>query len=187
MRRRTRIIRMAALGLALGASMAPATAAFAANTSGTATITAGTLAITTPATVTFAATLNANDQTVNATQALDVLDGTGAAAGWKITATSTTFTSGANTLPTSAVTVQSTPTNSCDASTTCTLATNAVAFPYTLPAAAVAPAATSMYNAAIGTGMGAQTPTATVRLAIPASTKAGVYTSTWTYSIVTGP
>ena len=176
-----------AAGLALVAILTPVGAAYAADTNGTASISAGSLSVTTPATVTFNATLSGSDQTVTAPQALDALDATGSGAGWKITATSTTFTSGADTFPTTAVTVESSPTNACDALTTCTLATTSVAYPYTLPAATTAPAATTLFNAALATGMGAQTSTATMRLAVPASTKAGTYTSTWTYSIVTGP
>ncbi len=44
-----------------------------------------------------------------------------------------------------------------------------------------------MYNAAVNTGMGAQTVTPTWQLVVPASAKAGTYTSTWTYSLVSGP
>lgn len=158
---------------------------------GTATISAGTFGfVSTPPNVSFAATLNGLDQTVNATQALDVGDATGSGTGWNITATSTTFTTGGGSphlLSTSATTVTSAPTDACDASATCTLATNSVTYPYTLPAAAVAPTATKLYNAAANTGMGNQTVTPTWKLAVPASTFAGTYTSTWTLSLVSGP
>jgi WxL domain surface cell wall-binding len=158
---------------------------------GTATISAGTFGfVSTPPNVSFAATLNGLDQTVNATQALDVGDATGSGTGWNITATSTTFTTGGGSphlLSTSATTVTSAPADACDASATCTLATNSVTYPYTLPAAAVAPTATKLYNAAANTGMGNQTVTPTWKLAVPASTFAGTYTSTWTLSLVSGP
>jgi hypothetical protein len=62
-----------------------------------------------------------------------------------------------------------------------------VSYPYTLPAATTAPTATKLYNATATTGMANQTVSATFRLAVPASTFAGTYTSTWTYSLVSGP
>jgi hypothetical protein len=137
--------------------------------------------------VSFSATLNGLNQEVTSAQALDVSDATGSGAGWNITATSTTFTTGSHTLSTSATTVGSAPTAACDASATCTTATNAIAYPYTLPAAATAPTATKLYNAAANTGLGNQTVTPTWKLAVPASTFAGTYTSTWTESLVSGP
>ncbi len=59
--------------------------------------------------------------------------------------------------------------------------------PLHAPSAAVAPIATKMYNAAANTGMGAQTVTPNWQLLVPASAKAGSYTSTWTFSLVSGP
>jgi hypothetical protein len=44
-----------------------------------------------------------------------------------------------------------------------------------------------MFNATANTGLGNETAVATMRLAIPATTFAGSYTSTWTYSLVSGP
>ena len=178
-------------------------------TSGTATVTAGTFGfVSTPSTVSFSDTLNGLNQTPTATQGIDVGDATGSGSGWNITATSTTFTCtsapAAGTcqkstgvfneqfLSTTATTIQATgPTVACDASSTCTTANNTVSYPYTLPAASVAPAATKMYNAntnaGAGTGLGDQTVTATFQLAVPANTYIGTYSSTWTYSLVSGP
>jgi hypothetical protein len=175
---------VASMALLLG-STAPAEA-----TTATATLTAGSLAFvgTVPA-VSFSATLNGLDQTVSTTQALDVGDATGSGAGWNITATSTTFatTSPVHTLSTSATTVGSAPSVACDASTSCTTATTNVTYPYTLPAASTAPTATKLFNATANTGMGNQTVTPTWKLAVPASTFAGTYNSTWTLSLVSGP
>jgi WxL domain surface cell wall-binding len=158
---------------------------------GTATIAAGSLGfVSTPPNVSFSATLNGLDQSVATTQALDVGDATGSGTGWNITATSTTFTTGGGTphlLSTSATSLTGAPTDVCDASATCTLATNSVTYPYTLPAAATAPTATKMFNAAANTGLGNQTVTPTWRLSVPANTLAGTYTSTWTISLVSSP
>lgn len=156
-----------------------------------ATITGGTLSFinSTPGNVSFpSVTLNGSNQTTSKSQALDISDARGTGVGWHVTATSTLFTSGSDTLPAGTVTIASTPGVACDASVTCTVAsTSGVSYPYTLPAAASAPTATTMYNAAANTGMGAQTATPTWQLAVPASAKAGTYTSTWTYSLVSGP
>ena len=186
----TRTGRRLAAGLAAAvvAALLPVAALGA---TGTATIAAGSLGfVSTPPNVTFSATLNGLDQTVSTTQALDVGDATGSGTGWNITATSTTFSTGGGSphlLSTTATSLTGAPTGVCDASATCTLATNSVTYPYVLPAAGTAPTATKMYNAAANTGLGNQTVTPTWRLSVPANTFAGTYTSTWTISLVSGP
>jgi hypothetical protein len=136
--------------------------------------------------------LNGSDQIASQTQGFDVSDATGSNSGWAITATSTTFTAaGTHTLSNTATTIQAPPTRACDGSSTCTLATNAISYPYVIPAAPVAPVATKMFNAAVSTGMGNQTVTPTWNLSIPSTTWAGgsaqPYTSTWTFTLVSGP
>ena len=168
--------------LAALALPAPAVAA-----TGTASITGGSLSMAEPAAVGFSATLNGTDQTASTALSFDVLDQTGSGAGWNITATSTTFTSGANALPATATTIPSPPTPACDAAATCAPAVTSVSYPYTLPAGSTPPTATKLYNAMSSTGLGNQTAAATLRLAIPATTRAGTYTSTWIYSLVSGP
>jgi hypothetical protein len=143
--------------------------------------------VTEPGNVTFAGVLNGKDSTQSTTLALDVGDGT-LAAGWNISLTSTTFSTGggsAHTLSTSATTVASAPTNKCD--TTCTLAANSVSYPYTVPAGSTAPTATKLFDAAAASAIGNQTVTPTFKLSIPANTYAGTYTSTWTFTLATGP
>lgn len=142
----------------------------------------------TPANVTFpnTALTNAN-QMVNAAQPITIADATGSGSGWSISVTSTTFTTGSRTLDNDATNVVAAPTIACKAATTCTPAVNAVTYPLTLPAAGVAPPALKLYNAAVGSGLGAQTITPTWRLTVPATTYAGTYTSTWTYTLTSGP
>lgn len=179
------IVTVLAAALASVVAAAPALAATA-----TQQVNAGSLAfIATPSDVTFpAVTLNGTDQTQTQTQAFGVSDASGSNAGWNITATSTTFTSGGNTLPTTATTIQSAPAIACNGGSACTPATNStVSYPYTLPAAGVAPTATKMFSANASTGMGNQTITPTWTLAVPAATAAGTYTSTWTFTLVSGP
>ena len=176
----------AALGLSC---LLPATSAGAATA--TATVTAGSLAfVSAPPNVTFNATLTGANQTVTASQALDVSDATGSGAGWSISATSTTFSTGGGSpilLSTTSTTIASTPGTACDSGSTCVAATNSVSYPYTLPAAASAPTATKMFNAAVNTGEGNQTVSVTWSLAVPATAQPGTYTSTWTISLASGP
>ena len=62
-----------------------------------------------------------------------------------------------------------------------------MSYPYTLPAGATAPTATKIFSSAANTGLGNQTVTVVFQLATPASTFAGSYGSTWTYTLVSGP
>ena len=66
-------------------------------------------------------------------------------------------------------------------------ATDAVSYPYVLPTGTSPPAATALYSAAVGTGMGDQTVTPSFSLAVPANAAAGAYSATWTFSLVAGP
>jgi YVTN family beta-propeller protein len=136
-----------------------------------------------PASASFADTLNGHDQASIVAPAFSLTNS--GASGWNVSATSTQFTTGFRTLATDAISVQSAPTITCD--TTCTLATNQVSYPYGLPAGSTAPTATKIFNATAATGIGNQTVTPTFRLAIPANTYAGVYTSTWTFTLSSGP
>ncbi len=182
------------MGYAVGAVAAGAALMACAPTAPAATssaaIAGGTLGFaSTPPNVTFNDTLNGIDQTPTATEAIDVRDATGSGAGWNLTATSTTFVVGAHTLSTAATTLTAAPTVACDAGATCKKATKTaiVTYPYTLPAAAVAPTATRFFNSAVNRGMGDQTITPTWRLAVPANAYTGSYTSAWTISLVSGP
>ena len=183
-----------ALGAAMSVAFAVLPAASQGATTASVTLSAGSLAFinsTPAATVTFpTTTLNGTNQNITSTLAFDIGDATGSGSGWNVTATSTTFKSGALALPTTATTVQSAPTASCDVGATgCTTATNTVSFPYTLPAATTAPTATKLFSATANTGMGNQSFTPTWTLAIPANAVASgtAYTSTWTFSLVSGP
>jgi hypothetical protein len=170
-------------GGALVATGLPAVAATA-----TATLTSGTLGfVSAPANTGFNVSLTGKDVVTTATQTFDVSDATGSGAGWNITATSTAFKAGSNSLSLTSVTVQAVPTAACEPGASCTLASNGVSYPYTLPAAPSAPTATKVFSAAANTGLGNQTVTLVFQLAIPANAFAGNYTSTWTYTLVSGP
>ncbi|MFT4035070.1 MAG: WxL domain-containing protein [Patulibacter sp.] len=180
------------VGLAAAAAGATVPASALADVTATQVVNGGSLEFIngTPSDVTFdAVTLNGTDQFATQTQNFDVSDASGSNAGWNITATSTTFkTDNGHELATDATTIQSAPdlTN-----LTGTLPTNVGSYPFTLPAAASAPTASKMFIADTNTGMGQNRVTPTWRLAIPAATYAGgathPYTSTWTFTLVTGP
>ncbi len=185
--------RRAALLVAAPLALAPAAlpaAANAATAAASETVTAGTLSFinASPTPVTFPpVALNGTDQTSSQTQTLDISDARGSGAGWNVTATSTAFNNGTVSLPNGSTTITTAPAVACDAGISCVTPTNSISYPYTLPAAAVAPAATKMYNAATSTGTGAMTVTPTWRLLVPATAAVGTYTSTWTLSLVSGP
>jgi hypothetical protein len=147
----------------------------------------GSLTLPAPATVAFSAvTLTGTNRTATASGALAPSDMSGNASGWNVQATSTTFTNAASkTLPATATTV--TAAAATTASGNCDLPTNSVAYPLTLPAGTTAPTAAKVYNAAIGTGGGPLTLTLSFQLAIPANAYAGSYSSTWTFTIASGP
>jgi hypothetical protein len=168
-----------------------ATASVAAAITVNGTVTAGvTLTTTGVGSPTFALTLTGVDQTPTYALPVSVVDARGASVGggWNLTITSTTFNDGAgHTFPTTASTMTAVGT-ACGASSTCTAPTNAVANTnLAIPAAAVAPAAVKWENAATATGLGTNTVTATVQVAVPANVFAGVYSSTVTVAIVAGP
>jgi len=185
--RATRLVQIVVLAVLATVALPLPSSVASASTTATATISAGTLNIVVPSTISFTDTLNGLNQTTTAGLAMDVQDATGSGAGWNITATATQFTSGGNTLATNSVTVGGAPTDTCDSGSTCTLATNSVAYPYALPAGSGPPTATKIFNAATATGMGNQTVTPTFTLAVPASATPAAYTSTWTISVVSGP
>ena len=127
-------------------------------------------------------TLNGKDQTTTYALAVTVVDTTGSGAGWNLTIKSTQFTAGSHTLSTSASSIKTAPTPACVGS--CTPPTNSVSYSSPL---VLSTTAQKFFNAAVNSGMGTMTITATVTVAIPANTYAGSYTSTLTLAIVSGP
>ena len=169
-------------------------AAQGAATTASVTVHPGILAfvnVTPTTTLSFpATTLNGTNQTVTAALVFDVADATGSGAGWNVSATSTPFTSGSHSLPDTATTIQSAPSLVCDILPIgCTLASTLIGYPYTLPAGSTPPSPTPIFDAAPGTGLGDQSFTTTWTLAIPANAVASAtpYTSTWTFSLGSGP
>jgi hypothetical protein len=186
---RSPVTRTRALALTVAAVLAVPLAALGANSANvtaTATVNGGSLALSSSATPSVSVTLNGTDQSPSYTVPFVITDPRGTGAGWNVTMTSTTFTSGSDTLATDASAVTG-ATSGCTSGIACTNATNSVPFPVTVPAAATAPAAVKIFNAALNTGMGSVTVTPTVQVSIPPNTAAGTYTSTLTLAVVSGP
>lgn len=146
----------------------------------------GGLSVAPPAAIDFGTVgLNGLDHTQLAAITISVNDQRGSAAGWAIDATSTTFSAGANMLPTTAATLASQSVS--DPGGACLLPTDALGVPVTVPAAAVAPAPAKIFSTAPGTGQGPSTLTLTFNLLVPANSYAGAYASTWTLTIASSP
>ena len=93
----------------------------------------GGLSFTPPSTLSWPSTaLTGRDQAITTPLTLSPDDETGSGAGWNLTATSTTFTSGARTLPTTAAQISAGSASS--ASGTCSVPVNQIAYPVTIPA-----------------------------------------------------
>ena len=166
-----------------------ATSALASNVTATATVTAGTLTLSTSATPSVSVTLGGTDQTPSYTLPMTVNDYTGSGNGWNTTITSTQFTTGGgspHTLSTSASTATGVS-SSCNGGATCTAPSNSITYPLAVPAGSGPPTAVKLFNAAANSGMGGFTVTPNVQVAIPANTYAGTYTSTVTVAVVSGP
>jgi hypothetical protein len=161
------------------------------STTGTAdqyTYAVGTLGMGTPVSAGFpSVTLNGVDQSATATVTVSPDDETGAAAGWHILGTSTTFLNAAGAaLPTTATSVTAVSATA-SAGGTCAAAVNQVSLPVSVPAGASPPTAVSLFDAAAGSGSGPSTVVLTMRVSIPAGARAGSYSSQWTLSIASGP
>jgi hypothetical protein len=176
-----------AIAFAAAILLVPA-AAQAASVTSTGTVTGTTLSAATSATPSFSANLDSGDSTQTYTIPLTVQDTRGTGAGWNLTVTSTTFTTGGGTPQNLSTTASSLTgvTSSCSTGT-CTNPSNAQTYPVTVPAAASAPTAVKFFNTTTNNGMGRFTITPTVGVTIPQNAFAGTYTSTVTLSIVSGP
>jgi hypothetical protein len=175
-----------AAAMALLAGLAPAASGATAPVTGN--ISAGGLSLSTSATPSFSVSLTGVSQTASYTVPLSTIDATGSGSGWNVTVTSTQFTTGGGTprtLPTTASAVSGVAT-AC-AGTECTAPTNSVGYPLAVPAAPTAPTPVKLFNAAVDTGLGSFTLTPTVGVTVPGNAFAGVYSSTLTVAVASGP
>jgi hypothetical protein len=168
------------------AALAPAPAmADAVTPTGTITGTPG-VSLTSTASPTFSSTIDGTNKSASFTVPMTLTDARGDGTGWKVTLTSTQFSTGGAT-PRTLAADSSTITGStaaCAADSTCTAPDNPTTYPLSVPAGTPA---VNIITAGTGMGMGAFTLTPTVALAIPANVYAGSYTSTLTVASVAGP
>lgn len=178
------------LCLALAAIVSAVFATQAAADTVTGNVLAGTLSLSSSAGPAISFTLNGSDQSVDYTLPFSVIDATGSGTGWNLTVTSTQFTTGGGspkTLPTDSSKMRG-RTSACTAGT-CTNATNSINFPppQTIPAGSTPPTALKFFQAAASSGRGSITVTPTIRMSLQANAYAGIYTSTLTVAVVSGP
>jgi len=173
---------------------------------GTLNITAGSLTLTSPASLTWGASLNGTNQSVvdvtAADQQVTVDDATGSGAGWHVTTSATTFLNGTFALPNvgslattgsvASISATTAPTATCVA--TCTLPTDSTTYPVAITTAATAPTPVTVYDTALATGvgqviLGGSTNANPVGwwVNVPANVHAGAYTSTITQAVVSAP
>lgn len=125
-------------------------------------------------------TLNGDDQTKSFTMQYTVAYTQGQnTAGWNVTASATTPTSGSNTLPALAVTGV---TNGNCTGGGCVNPTNSITWPITLSGTAQ-----KIFNADVNTGRGTVVLTATFQMTYPANALPGTYSSVVTVNGTTGP
>jgi len=141
--------------------------------------------------ISFNGTLNGANLSIQSVLSADVVPSTYSVAGvpWSLTITSTVFTAGSASLPANATTV-SAPSASCDAwfsvcAQVAPVAGDPAGYPFTIPAAASAPAAATFFSDQTGTGP--QILSFPFQMNVPANAKQGVYSSNWTITIQSGP
>jgi hypothetical protein len=189
--------------IACGTAIAAGTAC---TLTGTLGVTTGTLTLTSPTALAWSTTENGTDQQLvdptTAHQNYLVDDATGSGAGWHVTVSATTFTTGTYTLANTgsfvstgsaaSETATTAPTAACSTGATCTLPTDTTTYPVAITTAASAPTAVTIYDTSAATGLGS----ITIGIGalpvgwwvnVPASTKAGTYTSTISLTVISAP
>jgi hypothetical protein len=201
---------MASAGSADAATCAgPVVAGTSCTITGTLTLTSGNLTLVSPTALGWGTVVNGVDQTLVDPTAADqvflVNDATGIAPGWHVTAAATTFATTGGTVHSlgntgtfasngslTSMTSSTAPTAACTSGSTCTLPTDTTTYPVAITTgAAVTPV--NLYDASAATGLGSVTigaPGANAVgwwLNVPSNTLIGVYTSTITLEIISGP
>jgi hypothetical protein len=165
----------------------------------------GTLSLTTPGSLGWSATLaGANQSLVDSTaadQQLTADDETGTGAGWHVTVSATTFTSGSKSLADTgtlvfgnshSVTSTTSPSTSCVS--TCTLPGSSGTYPVAITTAASSPTPSTIFSASAASGLGAVLIGGSSSsnpvgwwVKIPGNAQPGTYTSTITVQLISGP
>lgn len=148
----------------------------------------GAFSMTQPSAMSFPSTLlNGLNQTQPGFASFAVTDERASRAGWNISATSTRFMTGGGVYMPLTTVPMVTGGAGTAAAGNCTLPTNSVGYPVVVPSGITAPAATKIFNAAANTGVGPSNVDFATSLMVPSTTRVGNYTSTWTFTLATGP
>jgi hypothetical protein len=169
---------------------------------GTLTLSAGSLTMTSPGQLGWAGTLSGLDQylvdTTSGDQSYVVDDATGSGAGWHVTVSATQFATGGGSPlllgntgtfstngNTSSAASTSQPTAACSTGATCTTPTNTTSYPVAITTGA---SPVTIYDTAVSSGLGSITvgPVGWW-LYLPANTLPGTYTSTVTLELISAP
>ncbi len=149
----------------------------------------GSLGLSAPTSAAFpGVTLDGTNQTSTLPLTFTPDDETGTGNGWNLDVTSTTFTNASSdSLPTSASSVTGVssvtlPTGNCSAPTN-----TVTPYPITVPAGTTAPTAAAVYSANTNSGEGPANVTLNFAVTVPGYAYSGTYTSTWTFTIASGP
>jgi alpha-tubulin suppressor-like RCC1 family protein len=166
----------------------------------------GFLTLTSPTSLTWAVTGNGSNRSVvdavSGDQQLTATDNTATGAGWHITVSATTFTTGPKSLPNagavnftgsvSSSLAGAAPTATCVGS--CTLPTDTTTYPVVMATAVSSPTVYTVYDTSVSTGEGVMTIGGSAAtdpigwwVQVPASVYVGSYTSTVTLEVVSGP
>lgn len=137
----------------------------------------------------FGVTLNGSDATATFDLLVSVTDTRLVADGWRLESSSTVYSTGGASPRQLSETASSVigASASCDSGFTCNPPVSTVGYPFTLPAGATPPTPVRLFNAALLTGTGRHTVSHQIRVTVPATTFAGVYTSTITVTVASGP
>jgi alpha-tubulin suppressor-like RCC1 family protein len=166
----------------------------------------GFLSLTSPTSLTWAVTGNGSNQSavdaVSGDEQLTATDNTVTGNGWHITVSATTFTTGTYTLPNtgaagftgSILSSQASPAPTATCVGSCTLPADTTIYPVAITTAASSPTTYTIYDTPASTGEGVMTLGGSSAanpvgwwVQAPASTRAGIYTSTVTLQVVSGP
>lgn len=165
----------------------PSARAATGSSTGTATITGGSLSLTAPEDFSFGeVTLDGmSDQTTTGTFSVGVDDPTGTNAGWELKASLTLLSNGTNTLPDAAQILQLSDITPNEVGGSTPAENSANSFPFTFPTSASSAAV--FYNAAAGSGQGQHTYSVKVTQNVAKNSFAGNYSGTLTVSLDAGP
>jgi hypothetical protein len=172
--------------------------------SGTAAVSAGSLTLVAPSSLSWSTTLDGLDQYLvdSTNDAYKVVDATGSGSGWNVTASATTFTDSnsdtladTGTLSTNGSLTSATDTTGpgagCLVTSTCTVPGDTTTYPVAITTDPASPTAYTIYDNSAGSGLGAiligyRNPVGWW-IDVPANTLAGIYTSRVTLQINSGP